>query len=149
MDEFTLLALIILGEAGDQPPLTQIAVGHVVFNRMEICNCSVEEIIETGAFRAIIVARACPETWIGQLYYDPSVLGKTPWGRRALLIARLILSGRIPDPTGSATHFENVSRFGLPYWTKGKKGIEIGDLVFYKLESVKCPKKIRAKREKN
>jgi len=149
MDEFTLLALIILGEAGDQPPLTQIAVGHVVFNRMEICNCSVEEIIETGAFRAIIVARAKPETWIGRLYHNPTVLRKTAWGRRALRFANLILQGKLEDPTGEATHFENIKAFGIPYWAKEKEGIEIGNLVFYKLESVKCPEKIRAKGEKN
>jgi len=139
MSEIVLLALIILGEAGNQPLITQIAVGHVVLNRMELCDCSVQGIIETGAFRAIIVARVYPKTWIGQLYYDPSILERTAWGRRALLIAQFILSGRIPDPTSEATHFENISRFGTPYWAKGRKGNEIGDLVFYKLERVKCP----------
>jgi len=139
MSEIVLLALIILGEAGNQPPLTQIAVGHVALNRMEICNCSIEGIIETGAFRAITVARANPGTWIGQLYHNPGVLRKTVWGKRALRFADLILSGKLEDPTAGATHFENIKAAGIPYWGKGKKGIEIGDLVFYKLKWVKCP----------
>jgi len=141
MDELMLLALIILGEAGDQPPLTQIAVGHIVLNRMEICNCSVQEIVETGAFRAIIIARARPETWIGRLYHNPAVLHKTAWGRRALRFADLILQGELEDPTGEATHFENIKAFGTPYWAKGKRGSEIGDLVFFKLEAFRCPKR--------
>uniref|UniRef100_A0A6M3LN21 Putative cell wall hydrolase n=1 Tax=viral metagenome TaxID=1070528 RepID=A0A6M3LN21_9ZZZZ len=44
----------------------------------------------------------------------------------------LIKTGKIENPIGNATHFENIEKFGVPYWAKKMKKIgKVGKHTYY------------------
>lgn len=44
-----------------------------------------------------------------------------------------VFQKREPDVTGGATHYENIERYGVPYWAAGmQKTVKIGEHTFYK-----------------
>jgi spore germination cell wall hydrolase CwlJ-like protein len=44
----------------------------------------------------------------------------------------LIKTDKIKNPIGNATHFENIEKFGTPYWAKNMKKIgKIGKHTYY------------------
>ena len=76
------LAALIVTEAGGQGPTAETAVGWVVMNRMKRNGATSVDRVWSPAFRH----------------------GKAPHALE-LAIARGILAGTTPDPTGGATHF--------------------------------------------
>ncbi len=52
---------------------------------------------------------------------------------QAKVIARRVFEESTPDSTGGATHFENVERFGIPYWAREMTvTAKIGRHTFFK-----------------
>ena len=48
-------------------------------------------------------------------------------------IVRKVFDENVPDITGGSTHYENVEKFGVPYWAKKMtKMIKIGCHTFYR-----------------
>jgi len=135
MSDVILLALLVLGEAADQPFQTQLGVAYVALNRLALSDCSLwDVVVESGEFSSINVAICRPETYIGGYWHKPEKLWKSKAGRQALLVAiKALLSWPDGDPTNQATHFENLERFGKPYWaSKLVKTVKLGDLTFFK-----------------
>jgi len=138
MNELILLALLIIGEAADQPHEAQLGVAYVVLNRLSLCapRCTLwNVVVESGEFAAIDAAYCLPESYIGRYWNEPERLWKSRAGRRALLAAtKALLSWPKDDPTKGATHFENLA-LGKPYWADSmQKTVQLGDLTFYKAE---------------
>jgi len=143
INEIILLALLILGEAADQPVQTQLGVAYVALNRLALSDCSLWDIVvESGEFCSINVAVSHPETYIGRYWHKPENLSESETGRRALLVAiKALSSWPNNDPTHQATHFENIERFGEPYWaSKLKKTVKLGDLTFFAERRTFCRK---------
>lgn len=51
-------------------------------------------------------------------------------------IVEQVMSNKGKDVTGGATHYENIEKFGRPYWVKGMiRTVKIGNHVFYKKDA--------------
>jgi Cell Wall Hydrolase len=120
----------MLGEAADQPDNGIGAVAHVIMNRAR-----------DGGFGGtspadVVLAPDQFEPWSTRrrelLGYSPD----SPDYKRAGKIFDDVVSGKMPDPTGGATHFLNADivrqrRGGsLPNWAQGE-GTRIGGHTFY------------------
>lgn len=96
-----LLARTIIGEAGNQDDVGKAAVAHVVKNRLA-----------SGRYGKtiddVLFAPKQFEPWNtrkGELMgYGPQTKGFD----EAQVLARMVLDGKLDDPTGGATHFANV-----------------------------------------
>jgi len=137
MSDLVLLALLVIGEAADQPFEAQLGVAYVALNRLSFCaSCTLwDVVVRSGEFAAINAAQRLPESYIGCYWQEPRKLWESRAGRLALLAAMKALSSWPGgDPTNGATHFENLA-FGEPYWASSmRKTVRLGDLTFYKVE---------------
>lgn len=119
----------IIGEAGNQGPMGQAAVAHVIANRVAAGNYG-----KTPA--AVVLAPNQFEPWTTRskelLEIDP----KSAAYQNAGDIVDMTRSGDIPDPTGGATHFlqENIVRQRrggtLPDWATNQTA-KIQDHTFF------------------
>lgn len=128
--DLDLIARTIIGEAGKEPPIGQAAVAHVIRNRLM-----------SGGYGEsvpdVLFARRQFEPWDSRrselLSYSPN----SPVYQQASAIAELVLGGKVPDPTGGATHFygpRSQAALGRkpPSWDNGS-GQDIGGHRFFKL----------------
>lgn len=111
-----------IGEAGNQPPLGQAAVAHVIMNR----------VIGTGSSPTAVVL--APNQFEANASGLPAISPSSPKYQAVGKIVDGVLSGDTPDPTSGATHFLNpdtvMQRYGrLPAWASGD-GTMIGQHVF-------------------
>lgn len=119
----------IIGEAGDQSPIGQAAVAHVIANR-----------VQNGSWgnspSDVVQARGQFEPWQTR---RRELMGISPRSTQYQQIGQIVdgvNSGQIPDPTGGATHFldPNIvkARRGgtLPSWAQGPT-VAIGAHNFY------------------
>jgi spore germination cell wall hydrolase CwlJ-like protein len=104
------LALAIFLEGGIEPPQGQIAVGWSVVNAANTLHRH--------------PVKVCSEVFSGR-YMAVNSMGEFPKGQRwrqTISLAKDILSGRIPDPTGGAQYFE-CTRWAsckkVPWWSIG------------------------------
>jgi spore germination cell wall hydrolase CwlJ-like protein len=124
MSAAVCLALAIFLEGGIEPPQGQIAVGWSVVNSSTTLHKRPH--------------RICTEVFSGR-YMAVNSMGEFPKGerwRQTIILARDILSGRIPDPTGGAQFFECTkwaSCKKVPWWSVGMevKGL-FGSQHFFK-----------------
>lgn len=115
------LALNNYHEARGEPLLGQIAVSHVVLNRVRSKRYP-KKVCE-------VIKQPHQFSW----YWDK--LSDTPqdsraW-RKSLLVSALVYSGMVPDPTRGATHYHTINI--KPYWSKTLRlTTTIGYHHFYK-----------------
>jgi len=149
MDEIVLLALLIIGEAADQPFNAQLGVACVALNRLSLCaSCTLwDVVVESGEFASINAAQRLPESYIGRYWNEPQRLWESRAGRLALLAATKALSSWPEgDPTNGATHFENLA-FGKPLWANSlQETVKLGDLTFFEMKDER--KKIRRRKDR-
>jgi hypothetical protein len=114
----------VLGEAGNQGPLGQASVAHVIHNRMAV---------GMGGTTPSQVVQAPHqfESWNTGNKFDPGSKEYTAAGK----IVDTVMAGGAPDPTFGATNFINKSLQQsdgrtTPQWAKGP-GLVIGDHMFY------------------
>ena len=54
-----------------------------------------------------------------------------------------VINGQIPDNTGGATHFENLEKYGVPYWAKEMDAVgRVGEHTYFR-EKPQPPPTIR------
>lgn len=138
--EREFLLRTVLGEAARQDDDGMAAVAHVILNRKNAGNFG------GGSIRDVVTAKHQFEPWgsaegRARMYgYKPG----SPAYDKASAIVDGVLSGRIADPTGGATHFLNEEivrqrRGGsLPRWAEemGGSAHRIGDHTFFGGERV-------------
>lgn len=137
-----VLARTVWGEARGEPRAGREAVAAVVVNRV------------AAGRRAwgLSVAAACLaprqfSCWNADDPNRPKLLAVGPADRafaECLAVARLALAGRLPDPTGGATHYHAAGI--LPRWARGRApSAAIGRHVFYRdPDGVLSPRPSRA-----
>jgi spore germination cell wall hydrolase CwlJ-like protein len=121
------LARAIYFEAGGQSDREMTAVGHVVMNRVREAGFpdDVCAVIRDGGEQP-----PCQFSWWCDGQSD--IAADRPEYDRAVRVARAILSGEVPDPTGGANMFHN--RTVSPSWARrAERKAKIGDQVFYHL----------------
>lgn len=129
MKDITNLARTIWGEARGEPRLGREAVAATVMNRVGAGKWF------SGTVSQVVLR---PYQFSAWLVSDPNrakMLAAdetTPGFLDALEIAALAMDGRLPDPTGGATHYYS-KYIPPPNWTiGGTKTAEIGSHIFYK-----------------
>jgi len=121
------LALTIYFEARGESFQSQVAVGHVVINRVkspDFPNTICEVTTEGGEYR-----HRCQFSW-----YCDGKSDKTPdqtaW-EQALVIAQGVHTGNLDDFVEGATHYH--ATYVLPEWADSKTPVvQIGDHMFYR-----------------
>ncbi len=128
-EDLRCLALNIYWESRAEPEEGQVAVAHVTLNRLNdprfprtICG-----VVTQGGS-----AGPCQFSWYCDGRDDTPV--NQPVWERTQALARAVLQGRIPDPTGGALYFHNHRI--RPTWASTKDGErQIGQHVFFNLAS--------------
>ncbi|HEY4250645.1 MAG TPA: cell wall hydrolase [Roseomonas sp.] len=132
VDRDTDLAVrTVLGEAGNQGPVGQSAVAHVIRNRVQQSGQTPEQ---------VVLAPSQFEPWntdAGRqrlLSIDP----RSPAYQNALRVVQTAFADGSQDPTQGATHFyapDLQARLGRqpPAWAEGQQAIPIGAQNFYRL----------------
>ncbi len=129
--DVSCLALNIYFEARNQPYIGALAVGHVVLNRVDskrypntICG-----VVQQGrTWKGHIVRHKCQFSWHCDGKSDkPTDIAS--W-RTARILARVILTGQIPDPTNGALWYH--ATYVNPYWAKTMTRVaKFGQHIFY------------------
>lgn len=112
------MAAAIWAESRGEPLIGQIAVGHVVFNRMMVNDKTACQVVkEKGQF-----------SWTKDSAERARAFAKSV---NFIPLATLILNGDIEDPTKGATYFHLASI--RPRWTKGlEKTKRIKNHIFWR-----------------
>ena len=118
--QITCIATAVYHEARGEPSIGQVAVAHVILNRVSARqwgNIPCEVVYQPYQFTNIELAA-------------PDYTSKE-W-QEALEIARRSVSGFLPDPTGGATHYYAPERVETPWWAKALTYlVDIGGHRFY------------------
>jgi len=132
VDEADILARTLWGEARGESARGMEAVAAVVMNRLAVARRRGRH------WWGDSVAGICRAPWQFSCWNagDPNrakllaVDSRDPAFAMALRIARRAMSGRLPDPTGGATHYHAAGV--SPAWAAGKApSAEIGRHLFY------------------
>lgn len=138
--EVTCMARNIYFEARGEPRQGQIAVAHVVLNRLNSnlfpdTVCAVvtqgplnEHILSTQS-REVPLLHQCQFSWYCDGRSDTPRNG-TAWNR-SISLAISVMNEEISDPTRGAKWFHNTSV--NPNWDKLSRTMTIGDHIFYHL----------------
>ena len=135
--EILCLAQNIYFESGNQPMVGQIAVSHVVLNRVEsnLYPDTICEVIHQGETyinwkgNILPVRDRCQFSWYCDGKSDEPVDSKT-W-IASILLARRILDGEWSDVTEGATHYH--ADWAHPFWADSlKRTTTIDNHLFYK-----------------
>ena len=131
------LAKNIYFEAGNQPLAGKVAVGHVVFNRMEhssypddVCGVVYKaEWKENWKGNMMPVRNRCQFSWFCDGKSDEPLDTDTFF--ESYLIAQDVIYGKYPDITEGATHYHSI--WVEPYWAETlNETVQITDHIFYK-----------------
>ncbi len=132
----------VIGEADDQSDRGKAAVAHVIMNR-----------VADGRWgktpTKVVLARKQFEPWSTKADQLNAIDPESRKYQRTGAIIDDVESGKIPDPTGGATHFLDPvmtrrRRGGsLPDWASGD-GVAIGDHTFYRPEEMDAQQAISA-----
>lgn len=125
-DEIHCLALNIYFEARSEPELGQIAVGHVVMNRIKDSRfpSTVCDVVQEGAKRR----NRCQFSWMCDGRSDQP-RDQTAW-KSSRLLAHYVYWGFSQDPTHGALWYH--ADYVQPIWRKALlRGPEIGRHIFY------------------
>lgn len=119
----------IIGEAGNEPALGQVAVAHAIMNRLGDGNFGKSP-------TQIVLAPGQFEPWQTRSGELATISRNSPAYQQVGQIVDGVVQGGIPDPTKGATHFlnEDVVRQrrggALPDWAQGP-GLQIGAHTFH------------------
>ena len=131
------LAKNIYFEAGNQPLAGKVAVGHVVFNRMEhssypddVCGVVYQaEWAENWKGNMMPIRNRCQFSWFCDGKSDEPLDTDTFF--ESYLIAQDVIYGKYPDITEGATHYHSI--WVEPYWAETlNETVQITDHIFYK-----------------
>lgn len=100
-NDLDMVTRTIIGEAGNQSPVGQAAVAHVVLNRLNAGKYG-----DTAS--QVVLAPGQFEPWQKRTQELATIPRTSPEYQTALAIAKGVSSGDIPDPTQGATHFASV-----------------------------------------
>lgn len=121
-----LLADVALGEDPD----AVAAVAWTVLNRAELSGRPLLEVIRRQQAYGSVIG--------GQFHPSWSRVPGRRWARfypgewrRARAVALLVIQGRIPDPTGGATHFHRAGTWTPPWAPEPVEWVAIGAHAFY------------------
>lgn len=121
LSDIELLALCIWSEARGEPLKGQVAVGHVVLNRVKGSDWFGKTI------RGVILKRY-QFSWFNE---PPSKLPRV--GKEFTTVATLVHEGLTKDVSRGATHFHADWLDPAPYWaSEMKRTTTIGAHIFYK-----------------
>lgn len=121
LNDVELLALCIWSEARGEPLKGQVAVGHVVMNRVRGSDWFGKTI------RGVILKKY-QFSWFND---PPSKLPKV--GREFTAIAAMVEAGLTKDASRGATHFHADWLEPAPFWAEEmKRTTKIGAHIFYK-----------------
>lgn len=95
-EDLEALARGIASEAGGEPRVVQVAIGHAIQNLALARGKSI--------YRA---ARGTADEWGSQGSGGREFSSARPYTAKILEVARVVLSGDEPDPTGGATQFDS------------------------------------------
>lgn len=130
-NQLDMLTRTILGEAGNQSPVGQAAVAHVILNR-----------VKDGGYggdnpTSVVLAPSQFESWGTRTKELATIPRTSPEYQSALAIAKGVAAGDIPDPTSGATHYANVDTVKsrgnnkAMGWINGMQNVtKIGDHTF-------------------
>lgn len=122
------MAANIYFEARNQPVLGQQAVALVTWNRAEQNLANVCSVV-TAPNQFSWVGQSAKKS--GKRFVASKPKDEKSW-RVALLVAKQVLSNRLQDFTGGATHYH--AAYVSPVWRKSMSRIaRLGDHIFYKL----------------
>jgi hypothetical protein len=127
--QLDMIARTVVGEAGNQEPLGQAAVAHVILNRVSDGRWG-------NSPSSVVLAPNQFEAWS-----NPQALASIPRTSKqyqdALAIAKQVASGDIPDPTNGAMNYANVDTVqkrgnqSAMNWINGMTNVtKIGDHTF-------------------
>jgi hypothetical protein len=125
-----LMIRTVVGESDDQPAIGQAGVAHVIMNRLKDGRWG-----DTPS--SVVLARNQFEPWSTRARELIAIKPESDRYKKVASVVDDVLAGKIPDPTGGATHFlepDIVRRRrggSLPDWASGP-GLRIADHVFYK-----------------
>lgn len=119
----------VMGEAGDQPPAGKAAVAHVIMNRLNSGDYG-----ESAS--KVVHAPGQFEPWQTRSKELSSYNPKSKDYQSTKAIVDDVISGKIDDPTGGATHFlaPDIMRArgsATPDWAQGKPTAKIGGHAFF------------------
>lgn len=133
-----LMIRTVVSESGDEPPVGQAGVAHVILNRLltpDKYGDSVGGVVKRrGAFEPWGLPKEHPNN---PMRVDPNSAAY----RQAALIVDGVLSGQVKDPTGGATHFlqpeivtSRVQSGQLKEWPKWAQAetVQLGRHSFYR-----------------
>lgn len=121
LSDVELLALCIWSEARGEPIKGQVAVGHVVLNRVKGSDWFGKTV------RGVILKRY-QFSWFND---PPSKLPRV--GKEFTTVATLVLEGLTKDVSRGATHFHADWLEPAPYWAEEmKRTTTIGAHIFFK-----------------
>ena len=134
LPEIVLLALTIYSEARGEPVEGQLAVAHVVFNRVERGGWwgdTIADVVLSPHQFSGFKKGGFLESWLGAIGLS-GVMRREEYGD-CELIAGLALEGLTKDPTEGATNFHAVWMEEPPDWALEMERLcQIGEHVFYK-----------------
>lgn len=125
--ELECLALTIYFEARGEPKIGQIAVGHVVMNRVAapLFPAAVCDVVRQGGKE---IGRGCQFTWWCDEFSDAPTNARA-W-ERSRALARRIFWDYSEDPTAGALWYH--ADYVTPYWRRSfAQGPKIGRHIFY------------------
>lgn len=126
--DYDLMIRTVAGEAANQPDVGQVAVGHVILNRLVSGQYG-------GTIRDVVHAPNQFEPWQRNPQGLLSMATDAPQYVKAQRAVDAVLSGEVPDPTEGATHFyapKAQAALGRqpPKWGR-EGGREIFDHTFF------------------
>jgi len=142
VDDTTLLATLIYGEARNCPKLEKIAIAYSVLNRQESPHyeTDIKDIIFEPKQYSYFNGQEIKEELTIKL--DEYETKKRVW-EKCYDVAQGVLSGRYKDPTEGATHYFNPEK-ASPYWRE--KLEEVDSIDYSKFHKFyKIPKKEKNK----
>src|SRR5882672_3489136 len=125
-----LMIRTVVGESDDQPAIGQAGVAHVIMNRLKDGRWG-------DSPAAVVLSRSQFEPWQTRAPELLKIKTDSDRYKKVASVVDDVIAGKIPDPTGGATHFlepDIVRRRrggSLPDWASGP-GLRIADHVFYK-----------------
>lgn len=133
-NDIDVLARTLWGEARGEGPAGQVAVAWTIRNRVNDGN--------PRSWWGEGYAGVCQAPWQFSCWNknDPnysylSGAKQIPPSQYALVmrVAKLVVDGGTPDPTGGATHYYAKSMKTAPKWTVGaKQTVTIGNHIFFR-----------------
>jgi Cell Wall Hydrolase len=129
-DDRDMMIRTVIGEADDQPAVGQAAVAHTIMNRVSDGRWG-----DTPS--DVVLSRGQFEPWKTRARELMAIKPDSDRYQKTAAVVDDVLSGKVPDPTGGATHFLDPElvrgrRGGtLPDWAKGS-GLRIGDHAFFR-----------------